>query len=397
MVDVGERFQRHVSSVRGQLANLFAQDGSEETENSPENGGRSLAYRLLIRAYFSRVASVHILCHHHCFVAIVESQAIDFTKFFFSQPLFGRIYHERGENVLASGVRNSIYPPLPGGDAVPVWLGNGFKVGEASTRVLHYEAQSSGWSESLGGIREEITGSDHPIDLSSRSSAVEQIKRNCSTAAPVILEVGCLAGYMLRDLAAAFPGADVIGSDYLPGPLDTLGQELPDIPLLQFDLKQCPLPDASVDVVVILNVLEHIDDDKLALEQVHRILRPGGIAVIEVPAGPELYDFYDEFWKHWRRYNASDFSRLVRNVGFEVIFQGHLGTLIFPLFWWVKKLNRFRAGWDKKAKREAVMKSNSSSSHSLIMRVAMKVENMFSNVLRKLPFGIRIVITCRKA
>lgn len=307
------------------------------------------------------------------------------------------MYHERGEKVLDSGVKKSIYPPLQGGGVVPIWLGNDFQVGEARTRVLHYDAQSSGWSESLGDIREEITGSEHPIDLSSRSSAIAQIKENCSAISPVILEVGSLAGYMLRDLAKTFPGAEVVGSDYLPGPLDTLGRALPDVPLLQFDLKQCPLPDASVDVVVILNVLEHIDDDKLALEQIYRILKPGGIAVIEVPAGPQLYDFYDEFWKHCRRYNAADVNRLSRTVGFEVIYQGHIGTLIFPLFWGVKKVNRLRAGWDEKAKRDAVVKSNSSSGHSLIMQVAMNIENMFSNVLRKLPFGIRIVITCRKA
>jgi SAM-dependent methyltransferase len=63
--------------------------------------------------------------------------------------------------------------------------------------------------------------------------------------------------------------------------------------LLHFDLRHCPLPDGSFDGVILLNVLEHIKEDAAALRQIARILKPGGIAAIEVPAGRGLYDIYD--------------------------------------------------------------------------------------------------------
>src|SRR5258705_13994837 len=64
------------------------------------------------------------------------------------------------------------------------------------------------------------------------------------------LEVGCSSGFLLRDLRRELPGASLIGADYVRGPLDDLHKRMPDIPLLQFDLVQCPLPSDSVDVVV---------------------------------------------------------------------------------------------------------------------------------------------------
>src|SRR5205085_10979289 len=129
--------------------------------------------------------------------------------------------------------------------------------------------------------------------------------RQLHTSLPVILAVGCSSAFLHRDLRRELPDASIIGADYVRGPLDDLHRSMPDIPLLQFDLVQCPLPSESVDVVVLLNVLEHIENDAGAMEQVARILKPGGAAVIEVPAGPHLYDVYDKVLMHFRRYRSS--------------------------------------------------------------------------------------------
>ena len=95
-----------------------------------------------------------------------------------------------------------------------------------------------------------------------------------------------------------------------------------------------------MDAVVTLNVLEHIDDDERALRQIHRILKPGGLAVIEVPAGPQLYDVYDKLLMHHRRYTLCGLSRLARTVGFELLTQSHLGVFVYPAFWLVKQRNK---------------------------------------------------------
>ena len=124
----------------------------------------------------------------------------------------------------------------------------------------------------------------------------------------------------------------MIGADYVRQPLDQLAREIPSAPLLQFDLTQCPLPDESIDAVVLLNVLEHIENDAAAVRHVHRILKPGGAAIIEVPAGPHLYDVYDQFLMHHRRYRLKSLCGMLREAGFGIARKSHLGCFLYPAF-----------------------------------------------------------------
>ena len=132
----------------------------------------------------------------------------------------------------------------------------------------------------------------------------------------------------------------LIGSDSVPELLENIARKTPDIPLIQFDLLDCPFPDRSVDVVIALNVLEHIKDDTSALRQIHRILKPGGYAIIEVPAGQDLYDFYDEQFRHFRRYNLRDLCDIAVKSDFAVVNATHLGFFLFPFFSFIKKRNK---------------------------------------------------------
>jgi ubiquinone/menaquinone biosynthesis C-methylase UbiE len=124
---------------------------------------------------------------------------------------------------------------------------------------------------------------------------------------------------MLRLIRDRLPRAFAIGADYVLGPLTNLANKMPDIPLLQSDLTRCPLPDRSLDVVVLLNVLEHIRDDSAAAAQVFRILKPGDIAAIEVPAGPRLYDAYDRILMHERWYSFGQLKKLLLGAGLEIL------------------------------------------------------------------------------
>jgi ubiquinone/menaquinone biosynthesis C-methylase UbiE len=276
-----------------------------------------------------------------------------------------------------------------------VWTGNGFRVGSETVPVLAYEIGSSGWSDQLTAFHEDNAGSDHFIDRASRSHALRQVKKHARGAAPVILEVGCSSGFLLQTLRRELPHAQVIGADYVRGPLEHLAARVSDIPLLQFDLVKCPLPDESVDVVVLLNVLEHIENDIEAVRQLRRILKPGGAVVLEVPAGPHLYDVYDKVLLHFRRYKLSGLRRLLTNCGLDVVHASSLGTLLYPGFWCVKKKNRRYLDAPEEVQREIVARSIRKSGRNRLFEAVMWVEGCLRRWL-PLPFGIRCLATCVK-
>ena len=180
----------------------------------------------------------------------------------------------------------------PGASTPPVWTERGFVVDGKPTDVVADAVGASGWTDDLTVFSEEHAGTDHPIDVASRDHALSGLD-HLTRDDPVVLEIGCSSGYLLPLIRDRLPRATVIGADYVPGPLKELAASLPDVPIIQFDLVNCPLPDQSVDAVIMVNVLEHIKEDVQALRHVFRILRPGGVLILEVPAGPHLYDVYD--------------------------------------------------------------------------------------------------------
>lgn len=288
--------------------------------------------------------------------------------------------------------------PWPAIDAQqPRWTGQGFEVGGRSLSVLDFAAGPSGWNEELTRLHEDAAGEGaHPIDVASRRHARGALKRHLGrTASPVILEAGCSSGFLLEELVDEWPEALVIGSDFIPGPLYRLATRRPTIPLLRFDLVQCPLPTASVDAVVLLNVLEHIEDHAGAMRQVARVLKPGGIAVIEVPAGPGLYDAYDRYLQHYRRYRMRDLVALLSGAGLRVRSRSHLGFFLYPAFALVKRRNKRWLQAPEDEQRRVVEQSIGQSSDSAAIRWTTSLEEALARWV-SYPFGIRCLAVAEK-
>jgi SAM-dependent methyltransferase len=283
------------------------------------------------------------------------------------------------------------WPSPPGWTEKPVWTGGGFQLGQALLPILSYEVGKSGWTDQLTTFHEETAGADHFIDRASREHALAQICRHMDRRAGTILEVGCSSGFMLRLLRERLPHAVIIGSDIVHGPLEQLALSMPDVPLLEFDLVKCPLPSDSVDAVVLLNVLEHINDDESALRQVYRILKPDGIVAIEVPSGPHLYDIYDKILLHYRRYSMTGLHRIVKKVGFQVIEKSHLACFLYPGFWFIKRRNRKLLA-EPESSQKTIVSKNIRTSSSRLFHIVMCIELAIGRYI-SYPFGIRCLLT----
>src|SRR6266568_281181 len=263
-------------------------------------------------------------------------------------------------------------PPPVGYSVSPKWDGQNFVFGDQITPVLEYSENFAGWSDDLTALHEEAAGESHPIDRASRNDAVAQVKKLMPSAQAVIMEIGCSSGFLIRDLTKSFPEAVIVGADVVKEPLYRLAKSLPGVPLIRFDLLQCPLPDQSIDVLIMLNVLEHIEDDVVALQKAFNLLKPGGALVIEVPAGPNLYDAYDAELHHFRRYSTSELHNKLTKVGFIVRRKSHLGFVLFPAFAAVKLLNK----WSPFRKNKAVVrKQAASTSGNSLVKLALEFES----------------------
>ena len=91
--------------------------------------------------------------------------------------------------------------------------------------------------------------------------------------------------------------------------------------------------DASFDAAFALNVIEHIENDSLAVENLNWLLKPGGKMVILVPAGQSLYNKLDKQLEHYRRYSKKSLNALLIDAGFAVEKTKYFNALGIPAWW----------------------------------------------------------------
>ncbi len=285
-------------------------------------------------------------------------------------------------------------PPLRQNGPYPTWTGHDFQVGDERTKVLHYSSNNTGWNDKLNSFHEDAF-ENHFLNKGSRNYTISQLKKNLSTITkPSILEIGCSSGYMLQKIQKFIPHATLIGSDVVYKPLLELSKKLT-IPLLRFDILQCPLPDNSIDAIILLNVLEHIEDDAATLKQIFRILKPKGVLILEVPAGPHLYDAHDRICLHFRRYKLSKLCQLIINQGFTIAQRSHLGTFIYPVFFLAKLWNKRLLKKSDAEQRQLMEKKIRQTSNNKLLSSLMDLELMLGKRI-SYPFGIRCTMSCIK-
>jgi SAM-dependent methyltransferase len=103
-----------------------------------------------------------------------------------------------------------------------------------------------------------------------------------------------------------------------------------------------PFPDKIADGVTALDVIEHIQDDCRALREMARVLKPGGLIVVTVPAFQALWSDWDVALHHVRRYRRPQLVQRLREAGFEVLHCSYVNVLIFPAVYVLRKWRTLR-------------------------------------------------------
>ena len=264
-----------------------------------------------------------------------------------------------------------------------IFFNNGFS---NKKKILEYNENLEGWTEEHTSLHEDISNGNHPIDIFSRSNIIKNLSNNIKKK--TILEIGCSSGYLIKDLKAKFKYINYVGADVLKLSLLKLSEKWKEVPFLKFDITKNPLKNIKFDNIIMLNVLEHINDDFLAIKNTFKLLNKNGSIYIEVPAHQFLYDNYDKQLFHFRRYSIADLEKKLVKAGYKIIKKQHLGFFCFIPFAITKIFNKLFSRDKSSIKIEIKISNN------LLVNFLFKLEEKLSYLYY--PFGIRCFVVAKK-
>lgn len=145
-------------------------------------------------------------------------------------------------------------------------------------------------------------------------------------ASPRILDAGCGTGRNLREYGALGdalgiePSADAVAFCHERGLRN----------VRQAGLEQLPFEEASFDLLMAFDVLEHVEDDVGALEELRRVAAERATLVVTAPAYRWLWSSHDTSHHHFRRYTRREIVRRAERAGWRVETATYFNTLLLP-------------------------------------------------------------------
>lgn len=203
-----------------------------------------------------------------------------------------------------------------------------------------------------------------------------------------ILDYGCGSGFLVGQFQDK--GYDAYGVDTSKEAVD-FGTNKGIRSLFQQNGINVNFTDNYFDVILAMDVIEHIEDDQLAVKELERLLKPGGYLIITVPAYQWLWGVQDEVAHHYRRYTKKSVLALVRNSGanLSVVRNTYFNTFLFGPVAVVRLLSRM---FSLKS-RESDFDLSSSSLNKILYGIF----NLEAKLLKvtNFPFGVSILLVLK--
>lgn len=157
-----------------------------------------------------------------------------------------------------------------------------------------------------------------------RRGGLTRIKR------PRVLDAGCGTGGLIKDLCAAFPAAEVIGLDFSARACE-LARLRTAAEIVQGSITELPFADESFEAVVSADVVCQVEDGARALREFARVVRPGGLVLVNVPAFRWLWSYHDDTCETKHRYTRPELCALFASAGLRVDFASYANLPALPL------------------------------------------------------------------
>ena len=200
-----------------------------------------------------------------------------------------------------------------------------------------------------------------------------------------ILDAGCGTGLMLPALSAF---GNVFGMDFSKEAISFAKKNF------SGTIKHGALPDnipyepATFEVLVALDVIEHVEDDLSSLINLKKIMKPGAVGIITVPACMFLWSHHDVINEHKRRYSKAEFSQKLHAAGFVVEKISYYNFFLFPLVLLIRLINKLKGtqeGSDVKLPSKLV---------NVLLKNVFSLEQYFLKVIN-FPIGVSLIARVR--
>lgn len=155
-----------------------------------------------------------------------------------------------------------------------------------------------------------------------------------------ILDVGCGTGAVMVELQKLGP---CYGIDFSVHALEFSAKRSSE-GLALANAEEIPFASESFDAVVSLDTIEHVKNDSAAIREIARVLKPGGVFIMNVPAFKWLWGPHDVALMHQRRYTARQVSNLLRSQGFHLTKLSYSVFLLFPVVVLMRMFERRKRG-----------------------------------------------------
>lgn len=162
------------------------------------------------------------------------------------------------------------------------------------------------------------------------------------------------------------------------------------VPIAVADACRMPFAANAFDFVMLTDVLEHLQDDLIALSEIARVLVPGGRVLITVPAFQSLWGPQDEVAHHLRRYTTKQLEASVKSASLTIVDRYHFNYILFVPIWLARALLRWLG--------VQVKSENAINTPFLnrILRLLFTLDVITARFLRP-PFGVSILIVAEKS
>ena len=203
-----------------------------------------------------------------------------------------------------------------------------------------------------------------------------------------ILDIGCGAGLMLRRLLKY---GEVYGVDFSAEAVKFSSRILTNGSVKQGALPDgIPFSDGEFDLITMLDVLEHVDDDAASVKTLYRLLKPRGLAIVTVPAYMHLWSNHDRVLEHKRRYTKQHLLSLFDKREWQIEKATYFNSLLYLPILFIRTLNKLfhphRVETD-----DALPSAPMNAVFTAVMRLERKYlrRNNF-------PVGVSVLISARK-